>query len=127
MDQLGLTVDKVRFLKNVVKAKALKKDNDGNPANPDLYFFYTGVAKIISDPKRRKIFMEKVIEPMDDRVNKQQRKFNLNAQDLRIFIMKAVEMRDSAERDPTAGTANESIERNITNKLIPIIERMLNG
>jgi hypothetical protein len=127
LDQLGLTVDKVKFLKNVVKARALKKDDKGNPANPDLYFFYTGAAKIISDPKRRRIFMEKVIEPLDDRTKKQQRKFNLNAQDLRTFIVKAVEMRDAAERDPTAGTANENLERKIINKLKPIIERMLHG
>ncbi len=127
LDKLGLTVDKVKFLKNVVKARALKKDDDGNPDNPDLYFFYTGVAKIISDPKRRRIFMEKVIEPLDDRTKKQQRKFNLNAQDLRTFIVKAVEMRDAAERDPTAGTANENLERKIINKLKPIIERMLHG
>ena len=127
MDQLGLTVDKVKFLKNVIKARALKKDDKGNPSNPDLYFFYTGVAKIISDPKKRRVFMEKVIEPLNDRIKKQQRKFNLNASDLRVFIMKAVEMRDSAERDPTVGTANENLEIKITNKLKPIIERMLHG
>jgi hypothetical protein len=30
LDQLGLTVDKVKFLKNVVKARALKKDDKRN-------------------------------------------------------------------------------------------------
>jgi hypothetical protein len=127
MDQLGLNPDKVRFLNNVIAPKAMKVDKEKKPINPDLFFFYTGANKILKDPKRRTMFMEQVIEPLDDRIKKQQRKFILNAQDLRIFIMKAVDMRDEAETELNTGTANENLEIKITNKLIPIIERMLNG
>jgi hypothetical protein len=127
MDQLGLNPDKVKFFNNVIAPTALKVDKDKNPTNPDLYFFYTGANKIMTNPKSRTMFMEKVIEPLDDRIKKQQRKFILNAQDLRIFIMKAVDMRDETETELNTGTANENLEIKITNKLIPIIERMLNG